>query len=296
MSLLVFSSPCRRRQAGRLVLAGGLVAVLIAVIAALPSRTPSKRDTLRPGPPQAVRTPKEVALTPARRRAINAVLDRFIPSALERRNLEIARGLVTSSFAAGVTDAQWRRGEIPVFPYKPRDAAFHGWTQNYGYRNEISLDILVHPSPEETLGAIAFTGRPEADAQTLAGRCVRSGRLVRKGEEGAAHPCATRFPAEHGHRPERQEQIERELAAAARCRAGVDRPRPDRRPAAERATQPARAARLPPQPHLTQRAGPDTTRSTVPEGTSTGFPPIVTSTLLAAPKRIQKREPGRRTD
>jgi hypothetical protein len=157
MSSLVFSSPRRRRHAGRLVLAGGLVAVLIAVIAALPSRTPSKRDTLRPGPPQAVRTAKEVALTPARRRAINAVLDRFVPSALERRNLEIARGLVTSSFAAGVTDAQWRRGEIPVFPYKPRDTTFHGWTQNYGYRNEVSLDILVHPSAEEVLGAIAFT-------------------------------------------------------------------------------------------------------------------------------------------
>jgi hypothetical protein len=85
------------------------------------------------------------------------VLDRFVPSALERRNLEIARGLVTSSFAAGVTDAQWRRGEIPVFPYKPRDTTFHGWTQNYGYRNEVSLDILVHPSAEEALGAIAFT-------------------------------------------------------------------------------------------------------------------------------------------
>jgi hypothetical protein len=153
----VFRSARRRRLAGRLALVGGLIAVLVAAIAALPSRTPSKRDTLGAGTPQVVRTPKEVAMTPARRRAINAVLDHFIPSALERRNLAVARALVTSSFANGVTDDQWRRGEIPVFPYKPRDSTFHGWTLNYGYENEVSLDILVHPSAKEELGAISFT-------------------------------------------------------------------------------------------------------------------------------------------
>jgi hypothetical protein len=153
----VFRSARRKRLAGRLALVGGLIAVLVAAIAALPSRTPSKRDTLGAGTPQLVRAPKEVATTPARRRAINAVLDRFIPSALERRNLEVARALVTSSFASGVTAAQWRRGEIPVFPYKPRDSIFHGWTLNYGYENEVSLDILVHPSAKEELGAISFT-------------------------------------------------------------------------------------------------------------------------------------------
>jgi hypothetical protein len=157
MVLTVFNSPRRRRLALRLALVVVAVGAAVGVVAALPSKTPTHRDTLRPGRPQIVRTPKQVPLTPERRRAVNDVLDRFVPAALRRQHLDEARRLVTSSFAAGVTDAQWRRGEIPVLPYKPRGSRFHGWRLNYSYPREISLDLLVHPSQREELGAIAFT-------------------------------------------------------------------------------------------------------------------------------------------
>jgi hypothetical protein len=157
MPLTVFTSARRRRLAFRLVGAALAAGVVAGVVVALPSRTPSHRDTLRPGRPQVVRTPAQVGVTPARRRAVDAVLARFIPAALERRRLEEARRLVTPAFTAGVSDAQWRRGDIPVMPYKPRDTRFHGWRLNYSYPREISVDVLVHPAAREQLGAIAFT-------------------------------------------------------------------------------------------------------------------------------------------
>jgi hypothetical protein len=104
-----------------------------------------------------VSTPATVAVTAKRRHDIDTLLDGFLPSALERRNLADLRKLVTPSFAAGVTDAEWQRGQIPVLPYKPRDSRFRGWVVNYSYANEVSLDVLVHPSAKEQLGAIAFT-------------------------------------------------------------------------------------------------------------------------------------------
>jgi len=157
MSLPVFRSARRRRLVIRLGLVAVAAAALAVVVVALPSRTPSHRDTLRPGRPQIVRAPRHVALTPQRRREVNALLDRFVPAALERRHLDEARRLVTGSFAAGISEAQWRRGELPVLPYKPRGKQFHGWRLNYSYPREISVDLLVHPSEREELGAIAFT-------------------------------------------------------------------------------------------------------------------------------------------
>jgi hypothetical protein len=156
MSSPVFS-PRRRRLLARAALLAGVAAGVAAVISLLPSRAPEREDALGSGPPQVVRAPKDVPVTAARRRAIDSVLDRFIPAALGRKNLDVVRTLVTPSWAAGVSDAQWRRGEIPVLPYKPRDRNYSGWTVHYSYPREISLDVLVHPSKREELGAIAFT-------------------------------------------------------------------------------------------------------------------------------------------
>jgi hypothetical protein len=157
MTSLVFSSPRRRRLTGRLVAAVVVVGAIAGAIAILPTRSSNEPVPTSAGPAEVVRTPATVAVTAKRRHAIDTLLDRFLPSALERRNLAELRKLVTPSFAAGVTDAEWQRGQIPVLPYKPRDSRFHGWVVNYSYANEVSLDVLIHPSAKEELGAIAFT-------------------------------------------------------------------------------------------------------------------------------------------
>jgi hypothetical protein len=157
MTSLVFSSPRRRRLTGRVVAALVVIGAIAGAIAYLPTRSPNEPVPTSAGAPDVVSTPDTVAVTAKRRHAIDTLLDRFLPSALERRNLAALRKLVTSSFAAGVTDAEWQRGQIPVLPYKPRDSRFRGWVVNYSYANEVSLDVLVHPSAKEELGAIAFT-------------------------------------------------------------------------------------------------------------------------------------------
>lgn len=157
MTSLVFSSPRRRRLTGRLVAAVVVVGAIAGAIAILPTRSSNEPVPTSAGPAEVVRTPATVAVTAKRRHAIDTLLDRFLPSALERRNLAALRALVTPSFAAGVTDAEWQRGQIPVLPYKPRDSRFRGWVVNYSYANEVSLDVIVHPSAKEELGAIAFT-------------------------------------------------------------------------------------------------------------------------------------------
>jgi hypothetical protein len=157
MTSLVFSSPRRRRLTGRVVAVFAVTGAIAAAIALLPTRSHVEPATTSQGAADLVSTPATVPVTAKRRHAIDTLLDRFLPPALERRDLDVARTLVTPSFAAGVTDAEWRRGQLPVLPYKPRDSRFRGWVVNYAYENEVSLDVLVHPSAKEQLGAIAFT-------------------------------------------------------------------------------------------------------------------------------------------
>ena len=102
------------------------------------------------------RVPRAVAMTPARARAIGALLDTFVPAAVERREPLLALPLVTAAFRAGVSRADWARGNHPVLPNDPQGSHFD-WTLGYSFSREISVDVLLQPAPREELGAIAFT-------------------------------------------------------------------------------------------------------------------------------------------
>ena len=149
-------SPRARRRAwwaaGLLALAG--VFVVLQVV--LP-RGGSLPDTSRPGRAQIVYTPRAVPLTPARRRAINALLDEFVPTAVERRDPARALSLVTPALHAGISREAWDRGNLPVIPYKARGTHFHGWTLDYSLQREVSVDVMLQPAETEKRGAIAFT-------------------------------------------------------------------------------------------------------------------------------------------
>ena len=84
-------------------------------------------------------------------------MDTFVPAAVERRDPLRALPLVTSTFRAGQTRADWARGNLPVQPFRARDRRFHGWRLDYSYPNEISVDLLLQPARTERLGAISFT-------------------------------------------------------------------------------------------------------------------------------------------
>src|SRR6476469_5970751 len=155
MGLAVFHSPRARRRGmwGLGVIAvAGAIAVANAV---LPHGGPPP-DTSRPGKPQLVSVSRMVRVTPARRQAINTLLDRFVPAAVERDHPLRALPLVTGAFRAGVSRRDWANGKLPVIPYDARGTRFHGWTLNYSLEREMSVDVLLRPGARETRGNISF--------------------------------------------------------------------------------------------------------------------------------------------
>src|SRR3954465_7583728 len=148
-------SPRTRR---RLLWVGGLVvvaAVAAAAVVPLPKGHQAK-EVFRPGA-WVPSTPKDAPMTPARRQAVDRILDTFVPAAVERKDPLRALPLVTPAFRSGTSPQEWRRGQLPVFPYDTRNRSFHTWTLNYSYPREMSIEILLHPAPKETLGSLAFT-------------------------------------------------------------------------------------------------------------------------------------------
>ena len=96
-------------------------------------------------------------MTAARRHAVNRVLDTFVPAAVERKDPMRALPLVTPAYRSGTSRREWSRGDLPVFPFYTSNRSFHTWTLNYSYPQEVSIEILLHPAPKETLGSQAFT-------------------------------------------------------------------------------------------------------------------------------------------
>src|SRR5436190_8122786 len=148
-------SPRTRRRllrVGVLLLVAGVAA---AAVVALPKGHQTK-EVFRPGA-WIPSTPTDVRMTPERRRAVDRILDAFVPAAVERKHPLRALPLVTPAFRSGTSRQEWSRGELPVFPYHTRNRSFHTWTLNYSHPREVSVEILLHPAPREKLGPEAFT-------------------------------------------------------------------------------------------------------------------------------------------
>lgn len=151
----LLGSPRARR---RLFWIGGLLLVAVvaaAAVVALPKGHQTK-EILRPGA-WIPSTPKDAPMTATRRRTVDRVLDTFVPAAVERKDPMRALPLVTPAFRSGTSRQEWSHGQLPVFPYETSNRSFHTWTLNYSYPREMSVELLLHPAPKETLGAIAFT-------------------------------------------------------------------------------------------------------------------------------------------
>ena len=152
-------SPRKRRRlmrvAGALVVAGAIAAVA-ALLAGHGTRSPaaSKNE----GPAQMQAPVKKVRLTAADRKAIDAVLDRFLPAAMERRNPEVAWSLAGPELRASSTLAQWRKGSSPVPFYETDETSFHSWQVIDVEPNSVIFNLLVHPKPGSKLGTYAFSG------------------------------------------------------------------------------------------------------------------------------------------
>ena len=161
MSLL--ASPRAHRRALKLGVAAVLAGAIAAAVALGPASSGHRKETFSNRPAQIYTAPKQVRLTATERRAIDAVLGRWVDGAVARRDPLAAYELSTPALRAGASRAQWKRGELPVPPYTPRGRP--GWRVDYAYRGDAVVDVVLQPGRGEKHGII-YT----AEVKRLQGR------------------------------------------------------------------------------------------------------------------------------
>jgi hypothetical protein len=164
-----------RRQRRRLLWIG--VPLLIAsgvfgIIEVVPAGKPLPRYGPS-GPPKvppssvAIVAPKQVRVSATDRAAINALMDKFVPDAIERKDSLAAYALATPTLQHEATKAQWRNGSIPgVGEFDAKHVGFHAWSVNFSFRDEVSFDLQLEPRNPRTAGPTSF----RIDVKRLHGR------------------------------------------------------------------------------------------------------------------------------
>lgn len=93
------------------------------------------------------------------RRAINSVLDRFVPAALTHRSMSTAWHLSGPELTGGTSLKQWLHGTSPIPYYPAGGKTFHGWTTIDAGPGYVTFNLLVHPQHgSKVKGAWVFSG------------------------------------------------------------------------------------------------------------------------------------------
>ena len=156
----ILRSPRKRK---RLAYALGIPLVVAGLVVAGVAMLPEARED----PPEVfgkqqayniAANEKPVRLTRADRKLVNESIDVLMNAGVKRQNPDAVYEVATPQLRSQATRAQWRRGDIPVYPYPALGKKFHGWTVNYSHRNHLNVDLLVMPSRNRaTLGPVALT-------------------------------------------------------------------------------------------------------------------------------------------
>jgi hypothetical protein len=96
-------------------------------------------------------------LKPAEKRAINATLDRFVPSAVQRHDLGASYDLVTPAMRTGISRRAWAHGTTNGMAYPARGTRFHGWTLDLAQPGYAMVDLLLRPRRHAHEGPMIFT-------------------------------------------------------------------------------------------------------------------------------------------
>jgi len=156
----ILRSPRKRRRLTYAVLIPlAITGIVIATIAMLPEAKPDPPETF--GNQQAVNIAareKTVRLTRADRKRVNEAIDVLMNAGVKRKNPQAVYDVASPDLRSQATRAEWRTGDIPVYPYPALGDKFHGWTINFSQRNHLNVDLLVMPSKNRaTLGPVALT-------------------------------------------------------------------------------------------------------------------------------------------
>jgi hypothetical protein len=135
-----------------------IAAAIAGAVSLIPNTTPSNPAVKgNEGPAQTV-APTTTHVSAAERTQIDAVLDKFIPAAVERKNAALAWALAGPEFRASSSLAQWKKGNSPVPSYPARGTEFHGWSVTDAQPGQVIFALLVHPRPGAKIGSYTFAG------------------------------------------------------------------------------------------------------------------------------------------
>jgi len=108
----------------------------------------------------------QVPLGSADRRAIDAVLDRFVGGVVTRRDPLAGWALATQRLRKDTTRRDWARGDVPVYEYPARGPRFHDWLLDYSFRDSVGLELGLRPRRGAKVGNAAF----DVDLKRIHGR------------------------------------------------------------------------------------------------------------------------------
>ena len=178
------TSPRKRRRLGW---AGLILVALAATTAAfllLPGGTKPPPETFSNEPARLYRPERPVKLDREARREIGETLERFVRDGLGRRDPAAAYRLSTPQLRGGISLRDWKRGELPVFPYLAREGGGRAWSKDYAFGDTVGIEIFLHPAPAEKMGPIAFKGAVRRiDGRWLVDSVVPAATFSREGEK-----------------------------------------------------------------------------------------------------------------
>ena len=135
----------------------GVGAIVLAFVLVPESNQPGMAPTGKPGSAKVAR-PVSLRVRPAERRAVDNVLDRFIPAGVGRRAMTTAWRLAGPELRAGSTLRQWRNDVSPIPYYPVAGKTFHDWKTLDAGPNFVEFAPLVAPRRGSHLGNWALSG------------------------------------------------------------------------------------------------------------------------------------------
>jgi hypothetical protein len=132
------------------------VVVLVFVLVSGPKQ-PVTAATGKPGSAKLAR-PVNLRVRPAQRRAVDRLLDRFIPAGVGRRSMATAWRLAGPELKATSTLRQWRNDVSPIPYYPVAGKTFHNWVTFDAGPNFVEFGLLVFPRRTSRLDAWALFG------------------------------------------------------------------------------------------------------------------------------------------
>ena len=133
-----------------------MLAIVLPIVLVRQPPQPSVAPPKNAPPAQVNHQSKHVS--PATRRAVDALLDRFVPAALSHRSMATAWRLSGPQLTGGTTLRQWQNGTSPIPYYPVGGKTFHSWQTIDAGPGYVVFNLLVHPRHGVKVGSWVFSG------------------------------------------------------------------------------------------------------------------------------------------